>query len=124
MSLEISSKLQALLWWMTSIAVSVLCCSVLFVLFASYLVDAKAAIRENNMRIDAIEQRENTILAEIQILRKQTTAQPVALAPVASPPEATVTPPETSVAPAAEPTTTGTVQLPTLSPASTTAAPK
>ncbi|MDE1900885.1 MAG: hypothetical protein KGI37_04470 [Alphaproteobacteria bacterium] len=64
------SKMQNALWWIASIAVSVLCCSILFVLFAGYLVEVKQDIKESDMRINAIEEREDTILANIEALRK------------------------------------------------------
>ena len=70
MSSDVSAKLQVVLWWITSIAVSVLCCSILFVLFASYLVDVKASVRESDERLSLIEMRQNRILGELQLIRR------------------------------------------------------
>jgi hypothetical protein len=59
------------IWWIISIATSVVCCSILFVLFASYLVDVKADIQDNTMRIHAMEERQDRILTNIEILSKR-----------------------------------------------------
>jgi len=86
-----TNKLQSVLWWITSIAVSVLCCSVLFVLFASYLVEMKQSAKDNELRITAIEEREDRILAELEIIRKHSLAQATAPAAQAVAPEAPAT---------------------------------
>lgn len=65
-----SSKSEGVFWWIASIAVSVLCCAVLFVLFASYIVDIKAAIVDTGERINLVQQRDDRILSEIEMLRK------------------------------------------------------
>ena len=96
---EVSTKIQVAIWWITSIAVSVLCCSILFVLFASYLVEVKEAGEENQVRIKTVEERESRILEEIELLRKHVVVQaPAAVTssgiPVsASPPASIVIPP-------------------------------
>jgi len=72
MSSEVSAKLQMMLWWIASIATSVLCCSLLFVLFANYLVDVKRSVMASEERIASIEERSERILLELQMLRKQT----------------------------------------------------
>lgn len=105
MSAELSSKVQIALWWITSIAVSVLCCSILFVFFASYLVDVKQAVKDSEARIASVEAREDRILEELQLLRKRIAplAAPVA-APVAQPADAASVPApavETPAVPAA-----------------------
>ena len=76
MSTEVSAKVQIAIWWITSIAVSVLCCSVLFVLFAGYLVTVKQSVELTQSRVETIEKREITILEEIEMLRKHVTVQP------------------------------------------------
>ncbi len=69
-------KPQNVFWWIASIAVSVLCCAVLFILFASTLCDVKTSIKNNEDNIALIQQREDRILAEIEMLRKNTQAAP------------------------------------------------
>jgi|GEM_PF-5919706 hypothetical protein len=76
MSVEMPvNKIQIVLWWITSIATSVLCCAVLFILFANYLVDVRASVRDNNERINIVQEREDRILAEIELIRKHTVLQ-------------------------------------------------
>ncbi|MDD3029437.1 MAG: hypothetical protein PHS57_04040 [Alphaproteobacteria bacterium] len=71
MSAELSSKVQVALWWITSIAASVLLCATFFVFFAGNLVDIRETARETSDRIALIEERENRILAEIELIRKR-----------------------------------------------------
>jgi len=65
-----SSRNQNILWWIASIATSVLCCSILFVLFASYIVDVKKDLEDSSMRLSLIEKREDRILSEMELLLK------------------------------------------------------
>ncbi len=73
MPMELTTKVEIALWWITSIAVSVLCCSVLFVLFASHLVDVREMVQDASVRIDLISAREDRILAELELIRKHAT---------------------------------------------------
>ena len=102
MSVEESSKFRNTLWWITSIAVSVLCCSVLFVLFASYLVDMKEDLRENSMRISALQESQNRLMTSIEMMSKRLPPAPAAAtAPATVSPDATAAPtPVTGDAPA------------------------
>jgi len=118
MSAEVSAKIQIAIWWITSIAVSVLCCSVLFVLFAGYLVSVKQSIELTQSRIDTIEKRETTILSEIELLRKHVTIQPpVTVAAPATAPASTVEAPVASPAPIAVPAAPTPVEVPAPAPA-------
>jgi hypothetical protein len=81
-----TTKTQVIFWWIASIAASVLCCSVLFLLFAQYIVDIKSTMQDASARIDIIRDREDRILYEIDMLRRQGFDKPKA--PVASGPEA------------------------------------
>ena len=83
MSSDLSSKVQNVLWWITSIATSVVCCSVIFVLFASYFVDLRQDIKAGNLRINMIEQQEDKILAEVELIRKHTMEQQMSATPTA-----------------------------------------
>ncbi len=85
MSNELSAKIQTALWWITSIAVSVVCCSILFVLFASYLVEVKASVKDSAERISIIEEREGRILSEIEMIRKRVVVQPASAPAVEAP---------------------------------------
>ena len=77
MTTDLPTKVQVALWWITSIAVSVLCCSILFVLFANHLVNIRGMVKDTNDRIGIIEAREERILAEIELIRKRAVFQPV-----------------------------------------------
>ncbi|MDR3448341.1 MAG: hypothetical protein P4M15_01080 [Alphaproteobacteria bacterium] len=116
------AKNQQTLWWITSIAISVVCCSVLFILFASYLVEIKNDLRDNDLRINTVEEREDRILSEIQLLR--THGIIMGTAPVAAPAGAVAapvagTPLPDSAAPATAPagTSAPVVAPPALAPA-------
>jgi hypothetical protein len=121
-------KFQNALWWIASIAVSVLCCSVLFILFASYLVEVKADVRDNNIRLNVIEQREDRILAEIEMIHKHDIMVAPAAAPTSAPSEGTsppatpteMTPAPSVVTPPATETPTTTMPAPMTPPTAPT----
>jgi hypothetical protein len=92
-------KYKSIVPWIASVAVSVLCCSILFVLFASFLVDIKADVRENNSRLSLIEQRQDAIFNDLSVVLKHTVIQPTAAQPTDSTSAAPVLPTE----PAAQP---------------------
>jgi hypothetical protein len=75
MSADLSAKVQATLWWITSIAASVLCCSVLFLFFANHIVGIREMVQDTNHRIGIIEAREDRILAELELIRKHAVFQ-------------------------------------------------
>lgn len=81
MQTEIPDTKQYLLWWITSIATSVVCCSILFVVFAGYLTRVKEDIITNRVRIEMIEQRLNRI-GEMDAMRH---AAPPPTSPLGTP---------------------------------------
>ncbi len=94
-----NAKTQNILWWIASIATSVLCCSVLFILFAGYINDIKTSLELTGAQISVIRAREDKILAEIEMIHKKMVketaetgepeASPAAVGvPVGSPPAA------------------------------------
>jgi hypothetical protein len=106
MSVEEQSKIRNATSWITSIAISVLCCSILFVLFASYLVDLKADIRDDMMHINAVEERQNQILANIEAMSKRLpppAAAAIAITAPATDATAPATPAAGTTTPAAAP---------------------
>ena len=70
MSTQDYTKPQNILWWIASIATSVVCCALLFIFFASYMVELRTTARDNNVRIDVIQQQETQILHELEQIRK------------------------------------------------------
>ena len=94
---------QNVMWWLVSIAVSVVCCAVLFVLFASYLVEMKADLKDSATRINLVEEREDRILSELETMNKRGLASaPVAAPAPAAPASAPVVEPPATPAPSAE----------------------
>ncbi len=89
--MSLPPKSQNIFWWIASIAVSVLCCAVLFVLFAVYLCDVKTSIKNNEDNIAIIQQREERILGEIELIRKHIQSDQATTGQAADP-AATVTP--------------------------------
>jgi hypothetical protein len=81
-------KTQNVAWWIASIAISVVFCSVQFVLFASYLVELKNDLRDTTLRINAIEEREDRILTSIEQIGKRTNIQ-VGQTPITQQPAST-----------------------------------
>lgn len=77
MTTDLPTRVQVALWWITSIAASVLCCSILFVFFATHLVDIRGMVKDTNDNIGIIKAREERILAEVELIRKRAVFQPV-----------------------------------------------
>jgi hypothetical protein len=93
---------QNISWWITSLAISVICCAILFIIFAGYLMDIKSNLSENRLRIDIAERRASEFSTEIDSLRRRTTVQQIQVVPSGMPVQLPV-----SVLPAAsDPATT------------------
>ena len=123
--------------WITSLAISITCCAVLFVIFAGYLADINKSIAIENIRLEEMAEHESQLLAEIQYIRRANPAaaqagQPPAIAPGSvsttptEPNGTTVTPMPTvqtvtpSAAPGTSPVSTGTSAPTALTPSVTT----
>ena len=74
------------LWWITSLAISVVCCAVLFVIFAGYVVSIKEDLSMARLRGDMAEQRLNLVNTQIEMLFRRTAGLAVAGAPKLAPP--------------------------------------
>ena len=72
-------------WWISSLAISVVCCAILFVLFAGYLVDLDKTIAVMNVRIDMLEQRQNRTDGDMEGLRRRTAVQQIQVVPSSQP---------------------------------------
>jgi hypothetical protein len=68
-------------WWITSLAISVVCCAILFVVFASYLFQMKEDLAVQKVHSDITESRLNEITLEIQILNRRSTVQQIQIIP-------------------------------------------
>ena len=103
------------LWWITSLAISVTCCAVLFVVFAGYVVSMKEDLALARLRLDMTDQRLSLVNSELENLYHRaapmvtpTSAAPAATAAEPTPPAAATE--QSTVNPSAAPTApTGTV---------------
>jgi len=68
-------------WWIISLAISVVCCAILFVVFAGYLVDIKEGISTSKMRLDLVDQRLNEMNADLENARRRSTVQQIQVIP-------------------------------------------
>jgi hypothetical protein len=108
---------QSISWWITSLAISVTCCAVLFVIFAGYLSDIKKELSSENAQLEQMAVHEDRLLAEIQTLQRSVTSGQTPPLPTAVP-TVVVAPPPTS---SPEPTST-TVETPMMAPVGTSMA--
>jgi hypothetical protein len=87
---------QTIMWWISSLASSVVCCAVLFVVFAGYFVEVKQNIEASKVQLDTIDQRLTVMTAEMEAMRRHmpvsASVAPASPAPAAAAPIA-VTPP-------------------------------
>lgn len=67
--MEPSKELPSVSQWIISLAVSVICCAVLFVIFAGYIFAINDKINSNSARLDAVLERTNLVLSELQKIR-------------------------------------------------------
>ncbi len=72
---------QIIAQWIASIAVSVICCAILFVVFAGYIVDLKDAVNLMSFRLEVAQENQVQLLSEIKSLRKALEAQNVVPSP-------------------------------------------
>lgn len=88
-----------ILAWIASVAVSVLSCSVIFVIFASYITDIKRDVNDVKIHVSLIDKQQQQTVSEIEFLQKRMLVQEKAQEKTAMP---TVTPDAIAVtAPAA-----------------------
>jgi sensor histidine kinase regulating citrate/malate metabolism len=73
--METDQKTQLIISWIISLAMSVVCCSILFVVFANYLNDIKKSIATENMQLAQMALNEERLLSEIQVLRREIDAK-------------------------------------------------
>jgi len=73
-----NEKQTAFTLWIPSLAVSIVCCSVLFVVFADYLADVKESISGAQARVELLERRTNQLRLDISLMSKRLPPPPVA----------------------------------------------
>ena len=77
---------QNVSWWIISLAISIVCSAIMFVVFASYVVNVKEVVAINKVRLDMAEQRLGYLSNEVDILRHRTTVQQIQIMPPAGTP--------------------------------------
>lgn len=87
--------------WITSLAISIACCAVLFVIFAGYLTEIKKSVSVGNMQLEEMMIQQTKLMVEIQRLHLALNAQPGLLA--APVPQPTAVAPSVSAAPSPVP---------------------
>lgn len=61
---------QLIAQWITSLAISVICCAVLFVVFAGYIVDLQGKINLATVRLEVYQEKNNQLYSEITYVRR------------------------------------------------------
>lgn len=92
---------QLIAQWITSLAISVICCAVLFVVFAGYIVDLHNSINLATVRLEVIQEKNNQILSDLNALRRGLIPQ------AALPPSLPMPPPSPEVAAPPQPPSAG-----------------
>jgi len=98
---------QLVAQWITSLAISVVCCAVLFIVFAGYIVDLHEVTNLQTVKLELLLERHNQIQNEIAYLKRTPmvqingvngtpTVQSVPQQPVEAPAAPAVVPPSTS----------------------------
>jgi hypothetical protein len=60
-----------ILWWITSLALSVVCCAVLFVVFAGYLMEMKENLTVHRIQVEMLDQRMSLISTDVRDVRRR-----------------------------------------------------
>ncbi len=68
MDAEQTGSSKTILSWIASLCISVVCCAVLFVIFAQYVVDMKHSLNQANDKLETMSLRDEQLLAEIKTL--------------------------------------------------------
>lgn len=68
-------------WWITSLAISVVCCAILFVVFAGYLFGFREKLLIVETKLSMIEQRNAQLSMEIDNLHRRTPIQQIQVIP-------------------------------------------
>lgn len=90
--------IQIVAQWITSIAISVICCAVLFIVFAGYIVDLNSAINLVSVRLEVAQEKYANLYSEVETLKKTLVLQAEGVTPgPASPVAAQDQPPSSGV---------------------------
>jgi hypothetical protein len=56
--------------WITSLAISVVCCAALFLVFAGYIIDLHGKTSDTAIRLEVLQERQNQLVAELNAMRR------------------------------------------------------
>jgi len=56
--------------WITSLAISVICCAALFLVFAGYIIDLHGKTADTAIRLEILQERQNQLVAELDAIRR------------------------------------------------------
>lgn len=68
-------------WWITSLAISVVCCAVLFVVFAGYLFGFREKLLVVETKLSMMEQRNAQLVMEIDNISRRAHVQQIQIIP-------------------------------------------
>lgn len=56
--------------WIISLAISIVCCAVIFVIFAAYIMNLHSELSVNTVRIEMVREQQKQMAAELYLLRR------------------------------------------------------
>lgn len=65
-----SMQTQVVAQWITSLAISVVCCAVLFIVFAGYIVQLHESTNLMEVRIEVLQEKQNQLTTELASIRR------------------------------------------------------
>lgn len=90
---------QLIAQWITSLAISVICCAILFVVFASYILNVQNDLNIATVRIEVLQEKNAQLSSEMDFVRRRLAALP-APPQIGQAPEAATAPAAPSTPPA------------------------
>ena len=84
-----SLQAQIIAQWITSLAISVICCAILFIVFAGYIVELHDTTNLISVKLEVLQERHNQLLSEVNNIKRTPVVQINSVAPPAAPPVTT-----------------------------------
>ena len=66
---------QIVAQWITSLAISVVCCAVLFIVFAGYIVELHDTTNLLTVKLEVLQERHNQLNSEVTLIKRPTVVQ-------------------------------------------------
>ncbi len=70
-----SLQAQIVAQWITSLAISVVCCAVLFIVFAGYIVELHDTTNLLTVKLEVLQERHNQLNSELTLMKRPTVVQ-------------------------------------------------